>query len=456
MLGPAHPLRVIRAVLPLALCWPLLSFAEEDWQEITTTRLPPVVTPVEPTPAATEPTGLPLVDAGAKTDAAQAPLDPDATTAPDLLDDTTLPGNAQITGAFGIAFDLPLDRQLIKGPPEWLAPPPLPAGQIYKPSIATKPLLISAVQVQPAVLPTLLAEAKHEYRCYVDFDDKPLWIVAQISRDMTEIVAILTRRYGEPTPLDNGQQQFGESEKIIRVSQVDEAGTLEYIHVSGLAAYLEQRNMTLREKFTAVPRLGLNPEEAKILALADQIDVISRKEDPAFGLPFGRRVNFRATPGEAVPFVPPRPLLGLGDGDYSIVVSPRLMPMVASLKIKGSKAVLMNQKQLLDEALLVVFGRFLKHSSRHSVISVQGLSMSVLQRGDLLTLSVHDATESRRVRNAERVQQHLVAEQAAADRKLQAALDAEAKALVDAENARLAILQAQRLEREARRAEEGF
>lgn len=456
MLSPFNPLRVIRAVLPLALCWPLLSFAEEDWQEITTTRLPPVVTPVDATPAATESTGLPLVDAGAETDAAQAPLDPDATAAPDALDDTTLPGNAMIIGAFGMAFDLPLDPQLIKGSPEWLAPPPLPAGQNYKLSIATKPFLISAVQVQPAVLPKLLAEAKHEYRCYVDFDDKPLWIVAQISRDMTQIVAILTRRYGEPTPLDNGQQQFGEGEKIIRVSQVDEAGTLEYIHVSGLAAYLEQRNMTLRDKFTAVPRPGLTPAEAQILALADQIAVISRKQDPAFGLPFGRRVNFRATPGEAVPFVPPRPLQGLGDGDYSIVVSPRLLPMVASLKIKGSEAILMNQKQLLDEALLVVFGRFLKHSSKHSVISVQGMSMSVLQRGDLLTLSVHDATESGRVHNAERVEKHVAAEQAATDRKLQAALDAEAKALVDAENARLAMLEAQRLERQARRAEEGF
>jgi hypothetical protein len=443
-------MRVISAALPLALCLPLLSFAEENWQEITTARLPPVVTPVDATPAATEPTDLPLVDA------AQAPLDADATTAPDVLDDTTLPGNALITGAFGMAFDLPLDPKLIQGPPEWLVPPPLPAGQIYKPSIATKPFLISAVQVQPAVLPKLLAKAKHAYRCYVDFDDKPLWIVAQISRDMTEIVAILTRRYGEPTPLENGQQQFGESEKIIRVSQVDEAGTLEYIHVSGLAAYLEQRNMALRDKFTAVPRPGLTPDEAQILALAEQIAVISRQEDPAFGLPFGRRVNFRANPGEAVPFVPPRPLQGLADGDYSIVVSPKLLPMVASLKIKGSKALLMNQKQLLDEALLVVFGRFLKHSSRHSVISVQGLSMSVLQRGDLLTLSVHDATESRRVHNAERIQEHVVAEQAAADRKRQAALDAEAKALVDAENARLAILRAQRLEREARRAEEGF
>jgi hypothetical protein len=440
-------MRVISAALPLALCLPLLSFAEENWQEITTARLPPVVTPVDATPAATEPTDLPLVDA------AQAPLDADATTAPDVLDDTTLPGNALITGAFGMAFDLPLDPKLIQGPPEWLVPPPLPAGQIYKPSIATKPFLISAVQVQPAVLPKLLAKAKHAYRCYVDFDDKPLWIVAQISRDMTEI---LTRRYGEPTPLENGQQQFGESEKIIRVSQVDEAGTLEYIHVSGLAAYLEQRNMALRDKFTAVPRPGLTPDEAQILALAEQIAVISRQEDPAFGLPFGRRVNFRANPGEAVPFVPPRPLQGLADGDYSIVVSPKLLPMVASLKIKGSKALLMNQKQLLDEALLVVFGRFLKHSSRHSVISVQGLSMSVLQRGDLLTLSVHDATESRRVHNAERIQEHVVAEQAAADRKRQAALDAEAKALVDAENARLAILRAQRLEREARRAEEGF
>jgi hypothetical protein len=449
-------MRVIRAALPLALCWPLLSFAEEDWQEITTMRLPPVATPVDATPAATESTGLPLVDAGAETDTDQAPLDPDATTTPDVLDDTTLPGNALITGAFGMAFDLPLDPQLILGPPEWLAPPPLPAGQIYKPSIATKPFLISAVQVQPAVLPKLLAEAKHEYRCYVDFDDKPLWIVAQISRDMTEIVAILTRRYGEPTPLDNGQQKFGESEKIIRVSQVDETGTLEYIHVSGLAAYLKQRNMTLRDKFTDVPRPGLTPDEAQILALAGQIAVISRKEDPAFGLPFGRRVNFRATPGEAVPFIPPRPLQGLGDGDYSIVVSPKLLPVVASLKIKGSKALLMNQKQLLDEALLVVFGRFLKHSNRHSVISVQGLSISVLQRGDLLTLSVHDATESRRVHDAERIQKHVAAEQAEADRKRQAALDAEAKALVEAENAQLAIRQAQRLEREARRAEEGF
>jgi hypothetical protein len=449
-------MRVIHAVLPLALCWPLLSFAEEDWQEITTSRLPSVVKPVDATPAATEPTGLPLVDADAESDTAQASLDPDAAMASDVFEDTSLMGNALITGAFGMAFDLPLDPQLIQGSPKWLAPPPLPAGQIYKPSIANKPFLISAVQVQPAVLPTLLAEAKHEYRCYVDFDDKPFWIVAQINRDMTEIVAILTRRYGEPTALDNGQQQFGESEKIIRVSQVDEAGTLEYIHVSGLAAYLKQRNKTLRDKFTAVPRSGLTPDEVQILALTDQIAVISRKEDPAFGLPFGRRVNFRATPGEAVPFVPPRPLQGLGDGDYSIVVSPKLLPMVASLKIKGSKALLMNQKQLIDEALLVVFGRFLKHSSIHSVISVQGLSISVLQRGELLTLSVHDATESRRVHHAERIQEHLAAEKVAAARKRQAALDAEAKALMDAENARLAILQAQRLERDARRAEEGF
>jgi uncharacterized protein YqfA (UPF0365 family) len=82
--------------------------------------------------------------------------------------------------------------------------------------------------------------------------------------------------------------------------------------------------------------------------------------------------------------------------------------------------------------------------------------MSVLQRGGVLTLSVHDSAESRRVHNAERLQTHLSAEKAVADRTLQLAREAEAKALAVAELARLAELEARRLEMAARRAEQGF
>ncbi|MFT4822058.1 MAG: hypothetical protein ACI9PN_002931 [Candidatus Azotimanducaceae bacterium] len=421
-------------VLWLALSAPLTLSAAEDWQEITTTRLPSPVNPVIK-PAIT-------------------PTDENAA-APETDSEIISPREiAQINGAFGIEFDQPLDPGITRGLPDWQAPPPLPAGLVYTHPSST--FLMSAVQVQPVALPVLLAGAEHQYRSYVDFNNKPVWVVAQIRRDMPEVIAILTRKYGEPTLLDNAQRQFSDGENIIRVSQKEQTGTLEYIHISGMEAYLQQRNMSLRDKYTATPRSGLTPEEAQIMSFADQFAVISRQEGPAFGLSFGRRVNFRATPGEAVAFVPPRPLRGLGDGDYSIVVSPKLLPMIASLKIKGTAVALSSQKKLLDDALRVIFGRFLKHTSQHSVISVQGMSMSVLQRGGVLTLSVHDSAESRRVHNAERLQTHLIAEKAVADRTLQLAREAEAKALAVAELARLAELEARRLEMAARRAEQGF
>ena len=430
------------SVLALALSGPLLLFAAEDWQEITTTRLPSPVTPIVDSVATTSVTTI--VEAE----------DVNATAAEAGLDEMALSSVAQINGAFGIVFDEPLDARIIKGLASWQAPPPLPAGQIY--NHPGRAFSMSVVQVQPVELPELLSEAEHQYSSFVDFDNKPVWVIAQIIRDMPDVLAILTRKYGEPTLSDNTQWQFSDGKNIIRVNQDEQVGTLEYIHIAGLAAYLRLRNMSLRDKFTATPRPGLSPDESRILALADQVAIISSQQAPAFGLPFGRRVNFRATPGKPVAFIPPRPLQGLDDGHYTIVVSPKLLPMVASLTLTGSAAELAGQKQLLDEALLVVFGRFLKHSSQHSVISTQGLSMSVLLRGGVLTLSVHDATESRRVRNAERVQQHIVAENAATARKLQAALDAEAMALTAAENARLAELEAQRLQMEARRAEQGF
>lgn len=386
--------------------------ATEDWQELRAPRLAPVQ------PAAAEAkvaTGIPVGTA--------VPVADDAlvTAAEDSVTTAYAPVEALIEGAFGITFGQVLEMSIVAGEPVWINAPTLPAGFSYAGEI--KPLAMLAYAVAPPQLPVLLTAGAHTYECYVDATRQPFWVRAGIVGQMAEILAILTRKYGAPEVLADGRQRFDGGANFILASTVDNAtGTLDYVFAAGLKAYLGAHNKSLRHLHRDADRSQLTPGEQQVIGLADQFTRIRKKDKPAFGLPFSQRVGFRASPGEAVAFEPPLPIEGLGPGDYSVTVSSRLWPTSTSFSQVGSGAKLAETKALIDQALLLAFGGFLKQTSKHSVISLQGVSISVLIRDGRLTLSVHDSLEIARALYERKAAEKVVALAAAeAERQRQAA-----------------------------------
>ncbi|MCB1644193.1 MAG: hypothetical protein KDI36_02005 [Pseudomonadales bacterium] len=316
----------------------------------------------------------------------------DKSTAQHLPPDVYQRGDGEITGAFGFEFGQLPDPAFITGRPGWIEPGELPEDFTY--FGFEKPLKMNALQLVPPLVPVLFKGMTVSYRCFTDFHGYPVWIEAQTSHKLPDLVEILSRKYGKPTIQAPDILTFTDGTDLIRLDAGKGKTLLSYFDTEGLGNYLKARNLSLRRKYEG-ERGALTPSEQEILALADQLTNLRKNIDAGFGIPFKQRIHFRAKPDQYVPFDPPQPIKGLGAAVYKIMVSPDLIPIMIRMEIYGKEPYLQSRKVLLDQALDLAFGGFLKNSAMHTVVSLQGNSISVLIRGETLSLTLLDGYENK-------------------------------------------------------------
>ncbi|MBV1877369.1 MAG: hypothetical protein KUG79_06980 [Pseudomonadales bacterium] len=302
-------------------------------------------------------------------------------------------GEGALTGAFGIDFDLPLKAQYIKKHLGWVKVKKLPSKLVYFGTV--KPFDLKSYLISPPIIPPLLREQNVEYQVYVDFAEKPLWIIARYIPNMDKVIDILTRKYGALGDLTSRKILFALGNRQIHIDRGGSRGTLTYLDMANFKQYLTIRNLKIRRKYNELERKYLNPRERLIMDLADQMVALRQDMKHAMGITFGQRVGFRASPDQYSLYNPAKPFTGMGKGTYRIMVNPKLIPISVHFELTGNEADLLNSKQLLDHALEIAFGGFLKRTPKHSVLSLQGNSIAVLIRKGRMRLTVVDSAENK-------------------------------------------------------------
>ncbi len=359
MLSPLRVLVVVLFLLPLCA-------AGEEWQEISGDQRR-LKKPMVPPPAI-------------------APED-------DIVESGIyVAGEGEITGAFGILFDEKLPLDSIITDLGWQNLSKLPAGLSYRGTV--KPFNLPTCTIKPPAIPSVLRSKNVEYQVFLDFDDKPIWIVARMVPEIDKVILLLRRKYGEPVFQTETDMKFIKGSNQIRVSKQGSVGEINYLAFDSFNEYLEIRNRHLRKKYANPDRHLLNPEEMRIMVLTDEFMKLRQNLNRGFGINFDKRVGFLARPDQLVTFTPPEPMRGFEDGTYKIMVNPDLKPVSLRIEVEGTRPALTKQKWIVDHALDIAFGGFLKHTERHTVLSLQGNSISVLVRKDKLILSVIDSSEN--------------------------------------------------------------
>jgi hypothetical protein len=313
-------------------------------------------------------------------------------------------GEGNITGAFGVLFQLPLAPGFVKSRPGWLVPPKLPSQLSYYGVIT--PFTMEAFILSPTILPGVLKSKGITFTAYTDFHNHPIWISANVKGKLDEIIPLLSRKYGEPE-IDLiegpslGHSYYSDGSNLIRVSTKMES--IDYFDLPAFTNYMEQRNKSLRKKFVDEDRSQLTQYEQSLMRIADQIATKGASLNSAYGVKFGDRVSFLATPDSSLLFDAPLPLFDLGEGTYSIIVSPDLQPISIRYEVAGSALELSLYKGLVDRALKLNFGGFLKNTATHSVITVGGRSVSAMVRSGKFSLTFINSREQRMMREREKV-----------------------------------------------------
>ncbi|MFT4713491.1 MAG: hypothetical protein ACJAVI_000816 [Candidatus Azotimanducaceae bacterium] len=342
-------------------------------------------------------------------------------------------GEGNISGAFGILFQLPLDPRFIKGRPGWLVPPKLPSKLSYYGVV--KPFTMEAFVLAPPLVPGVLKSKGITFTAYTDFHNQPVWISANVKGKLDEIVPLLTRKYGEPEidlieGRSAGYSYYSDGSNLIRVST--KMKSIDYFNLPAFSDYMKQRNRNLRKKFTDEDRSQLTQYEDSLMRIADQIAAKGTSLNSAYGIKFGDRISFLAKPDFPLAFDPPSPLSDLGEGTYTIIVSPDLQPISIRYEVAGSKLELSLYKGLVDRALKLNFGGFLKNTATHSVITVRGRSVSAMVRSGKFSLTFIHSKEQRMMREREKVIEDKI--RAAADeRKRLEAIEHRKKEIVEEE-----------------------
>lgn len=312
-------------------------------------------------------------------------------------------GEGNISGAFGILFRAPLAPRFVKNRPGWLMPPKLPSQLSYFGII--KPFTMEAFILAPPIVPGVLKTKGITFTAYTNFEHHPIWVSASVKDKLDKIIPLLSRKYGDPEVdliegTAAGYTYYSDGSNLIRVAAKTE--TIDYFDIPAFSDYMEQRNKNLRKKFLSDDRTRLTQYEKSLMRIADQIANQGIGLESAYGIKFGDRISFLAKPDSPLPFDAPLRFSDLGKGNYSIVVSPDLQPISIRYEVAGSDMELSLYKGLVDHALKLNFGGFLKNSTNHSVITVSGRSVSAMVRSGKFSLTFIHAKEQRMMRNREK------------------------------------------------------
>jgi hypothetical protein len=322
----------------------------------------------------------------------QAP-EPEKPTSVPLPDDHYEPGQGEIDGAFGLLFGQPLKEAQIIRPLGWITPASLPDGLEYRGLV--KPLTIEQVLVEPPLQPALLQQQSVSYRALVDFDRLPLLIATSAFSNPAPIIEIIQRKYGEPDEVDGHRSTYIRGDhKLHILSKHADSASLVYEDLTSFRAYMTERNRSLKRKFRNREFGRLSPDEQDVVELAKQLETFREGDGQAFGLAFGRRVGFRAAPDEFVEFAAPQPMNALPGGDYTIMVSPDLMPIAIRFQKTGSEELLTETKQRIELAMELAFAGFLKQTPHHTVLSFNQHAYSLLIRNGVFNFTIHDRAEN--------------------------------------------------------------
>ena len=319
------------------------------------------------------------------------------------------PGEGTIDSAFGIILGTPIPSAHVAREGGWREPPRMPD----KPSFMglVKPLTVQSLILSPPETAPALERQGVTYTAWVDFEQRPIAIETSPFTGATEILEVIQRKYGEPEEVESSHLVYRRDQQSLHIYKLGkDKAFLRYQDLSILVPYMEKRNLSLKRKFRNDDPSDLSPKELEIFTLAKQLETFRRDHGEAFGLPFGKRVGFRATPDEFVPFESAVPLSAFNEGDYRIMVSPDLMPIALRYELSGSEAKLASTKQELELAMELAFAGFLKQTPHHTVLSFKQQAYSLLIRNGKFQFTVHDREE-----NADRNEREKLARRQAAE-----------------------------------------
>jgi len=342
----------------------------------------------------------------------------------DLKDGLYTSGMGEISGAFGIDFGEALPKSVIVKDLGWKEISNLPNSLSY---IVDKVLDIPTFHIKPPAIPRLLANKNIAYRAFLGFENQPLWLQAKSIPNIKEVIAVLKRKYGEPNSESNQQLVFKREGKVLYFSHKRNRGTLDYYDLVSFQDYLDRRKVSLRSKYKEPERLRLSQTEKNIFTVADQLEISRKLSGSIFGVDFDKRVGFLAKPDEYVTLAGAIPFKEFAGGTYKIMVSPDLMPIMLQYETNVSLSQIGKQKAIFDQALELVYGGFLKKTSKHTVITFRGISISVLIRSGKLSFTVLNNTENK-LHNA-RVKTRRITEREAEAARLKALADIRQKKL---------------------------
>lgn len=375
-----RPLLIVLTVLGLSLCYGPVSASE--WQEL---------------------------EQGHKRISTEEEKPTDPETSIVLPDGHYAPGEGTIESAFGVDFGVPIPANQIARALGWLAPPRLPEKPKYAGLIL--PMTVEAMALAPPLQPSQLVQQKTRYTVWVDFDRHPIAVETSTFGNAASIIEIIARKYGDPDEAEGDHLIYRRGTQALHIyQQPNNQAFLRYEDLETFEAYMYERNLSLKRKFREDRTDRLSPIEKEIVDLARQLETFRRDHGAAFGLPFGKRVGFRAAPDEFVAFDAPKPLSNFDYGRYRVMVSPDLMPIAVRWEVEGDEALLSRTKQVLEFAMELAFAGFLKQTPKHTVLTFKQQAYSLLIRQGKFQFTVHDRQE-----NADRNAREKLARLAAAN-----------------------------------------
>ncbi len=302
-------------------------------------------------------------------------------------------GQARIDGAFGIRFGQPLEEAAISKVLGWIATV-LPDGWEYTGLV---PYKMDSYLARPTLLPTLLKGIDGQFLVRTNFEGHPIWISATL-RELTlkqqkEISDVLARMYIAET----SEGAFSDGTNSVQLSHQPNLTRLDYTDRSGLRKYLSRRNVSLDKKLKEPPGdWGVSVTEDQILRVARHFRKMRPKFLEAHGVPFQTPHADRPADQYSPISVPePVPMPWIDRVSYEMLASPEGMPINLRLTVTGTGPQLAYEKWLLEEALMLVFRGFLKRTEKHTVLLLEGNSVTVALRDNKMFVSVINGHQNR-------------------------------------------------------------
>lgn len=318
-------------------------------------------------------------------------------------------GQGQIDGAFGLVFGEPIKGIHIAQDLGWRKPKYLPAEPSYEGKL--KPFTVQTLKLSPPLQPGVLEQQQTQYMAVVDFNNHPITIETSVFNKAGDVINVIQRKYGEPDTQSTQQMSYQRGDLSLHIDLLDQdRARLRYQSLNTYQAYMKERNRALRTKFHRKTDAGLSPDELSIIHLARQIETYREDRGMAFGLPFGKRIGFRAKPDQYVPFEAPQPLSTFTDGNYHIMVSPDLIPIALRYELTGTDAELAKRKGDIEAALELAFAGFIKQTPNHSVLSFGPNAYSLIVRNGSFKFTIHDRAENKKRNSREKLAQVAKAE----------------------------------------------